>query len=439
MPNLNRLADRGLSGSIASTHPPEPVPAWASFATGHGPGQLGLTGERNRDVKRTRQGRELTYGEGPRASSVDLEAPTFWQRAAESGQRVALVGVPQTFPVEPVNGSLVAGRPAPSPEAAFTHPPELADEIDDLVDEAFFADPRAGSDRAERVELARRQLDQRFAVGRHLAEQGSELFVLVAQGLRAIEEAAWSTREAEHPLHEEDLADEVAAAYRRVDDHLGELRAALPDDAGVLVVSDAGAQGARGSLRLNAWLRREGFLCLTSEPEDPVPFSPDRVDWSATQAWATGGAVGRVHLNVEGREPEGIVDPLDYEQARETIQEELAASELDIDVRKPQRAYEGPRVDEAPDLFVTVEGLRRRCSAAVGHEEGQGGPERGRDEAAPTRQASFVLAEPEHRYSGEVSEARLVDVAATVLELLDVNVEALNGRPIQPDGAVPDG
>lgn len=441
MPNLNRLADRGLGGSIASTHPPEPVPAWASFATGHGPGQLGLFGERNRDWTRTRQGRQAPYGEGPRASSRELREPPIWRRAAKAGRPVALVGVPQTFPVEPVDGAVVAGSPAPSPAAAYTHPPELADELDGTVDEAFFDADGPGGDREHELERARASLEQRFDAAERLVGNTSwELAFLVADAPRAAQAAAWSTRDPDHSLHEPGSEDAIAAHHRRLDERLGALVDALPDDAAVLVASQAGVQPCTGALRLNAWLRREGYLALTGDPDGAVAFDPELVDWANTTAWATGGSAGRIHLNVEGREPAGTVDPLDVEDVRDELQRDLAglASDEGVQARalKPREVHEGARVDEGPDLLVYVEDLAYRVDASLGREAVVGGPEPGH-EAAPRLEGAFALADREDRYTGTVDDLAMVDGAATVLDLLGLDVpEDLDGRVLQPDGSL---
>lgn len=443
MPNLQALVERGAHGPIASTHPPERVPAWSVFATGQTPGRLGLTGLRNRDWQATRMGQKAPYGEGAQAGLRELSEPSLWRLAGQAGREVALVGAPHTFPVEPVNGSLVAWPPSPSERRPRTHPAELADALEAEIGDLSLpgTDPEVGRD--ERLETARRDLDRRFDVAQHVAAEGSwELFFLLAEAPARAQAAAWSTHDSEHPLHEEGQADELARAYRHLDDRLGELVEALPEEAAVLVASATGAQACRGSLRLNAWLQREGYLALEAEPEAKRRFDPGLVDWTRTRAWAEGGAAGRIHLNVAGREPQGIVDPLDYEDVREQLQARLAGIEADgrrLEVRsfKPRELYEGPRVDEAPDLSCYVEGLAYRCEATVGHEALVGEPQRGHDEAAPTREGSFVLADPEGRFSGRVDELAVADAAPTALDLLGVSVPGgLDGRVLQPDGSL---
>ena len=54
--------------------------------------------------------------------------------------------------------------------------------------------------------------------------------------------------------------------------------------------------------------RNEGYLDFTGEmPTEITPINKLEIDWSKTKAWGDGGYYGRLFLNVEGREPNGIV------------------------------------------------------------------------------------------------------------------------------------
>lgn len=429
MPRLAELADAGVHGSIASTDPPEPVPAWAAFATGRDPGRTGIVGERRRDWQRTRQGRRAPYAEGVQASSQDLQASTLWSRAAKAGHRVALAGVPLTYPVEPIDGQVVAGPPAP-PDRFATHPSGLADELSGELGHDGVGTVPADADRASALAEAREAMDRRFDVAEHLAEDDWELFVAVVPELRRALQAAWADDE------------DRAAVHRQADERLADLVDALPDETAILVVSAAGTQTSQGAVRLNLWLRREGYLALAEDPEPGTGFDPELVDWANTTAWATGGAAGRIHLNVEGREPAGTVDPLNYEAVRDEIADELARIEtsertLAAQALKPREVHEGACVDEGPDLLCYVEGLAVACEAELGHGDLVREPVAGVDEAAPTREGALVLRDPEARYTGSVDELAMVDGAPTVWDLLGVGVpEDVDGRVLKPDGSL---
>ena len=49
------------------------------------------------------------------------------------------------------------------------------------------------------------------------------------------------------------------------------------------------------------------------------------MDWEKTKAWGEGGYYARIFINVEGREPHGIVSKRDYEGIRDELKGQLEA------------------------------------------------------------------------------------------------------------------
>src|SRR5882724_1874749 len=117
MPTLRRLVAAGASGVLRSTIPPVTFPAWSSFMTGADPGKHGIF-----DFTRRVPGTyELAF-----VTSHDRRLPTMWRLLSDAGRRVAVLGVPTTYPPEPVNGVLVGGFDSPVTtgiDASFVHPP----------------------------------------------------------------------------------------------------------------------------------------------------------------------------------------------------------------------------------------------------------------------------------------------------------------------------
>jgi predicted AlkP superfamily phosphohydrolase/phosphomutase len=55
---------------------------------------------------------------------------TLWAMLSERGKRVGVINVPMTYPADEVNGFLIAGLDAPSPESPdFCYPAELSEEL----------------------------------------------------------------------------------------------------------------------------------------------------------------------------------------------------------------------------------------------------------------------------------------------------------------------
>ena len=144
---------------------------------------------------------------------------------------------------------------------------------------------------------------------------------MVEMGHDRIHHGFWKYMDAEHRKHEPGNAFESAIRdyYRHVDGLIGRLLEHADDETLVLVVSDHGAKRLDGGIRVNEWLRREGLLALQAEPNGVCLPHEVGIDWSRTTAWGDGGYYARIFLNVEGREPEGVVAPADYEAVRDDL------------------------------------------------------------------------------------------------------------------------
>jgi predicted AlkP superfamily phosphohydrolase/phosphomutase len=366
------------------------------------PGALGLYGFRNR--------RDRSYGGGGLADSRSVRLPRVWDVLSERGRDVIVLGVPQTYPVTPVNGVMVSCFQAPG--SVHTHPPELK-----LVDRYMSDVPDFRSNDKERIRRdAEEMTDRRFRLAEHLlSTRPWDLFFMVEIGTDRIQHALWRSEYA------------VLDYYRCVDERLGRLLRLLNDDTAVLVVSDHGAKRMDGCAHLNEWLRRTGYLTLRAEPSQPTPLTPELVDWERTVAWSDGGYYARVYLNVAGREPAGTVGSTEYEGVRDEIRAKLA--ELGV-AHRPEDLY-GEANGVAPDLLAYVHDLHWRASALVGTEslysrENDTGP----DEANHDHDGVYILAADGVR-PGLGRQRDLRDVAPTILALLGEPIPAeMEGGPL---------
>jgi predicted AlkP superfamily phosphohydrolase/phosphomutase len=211
--------------------------------------------------------------------------------------------------------------------------------------------------------------------------------------------------------------------YRYLDDEVGSLLELLDDETVVLVVSDHGARPLDGGFCVNEWLIREGLLALSHYPEEVTPFARLDVDWGKTRAWSEGGYYARVFLNVQGREPDGVIAPADYEAFRDDLKARLEATTdpegrpLGTLVFKPEEVYRTVR-NVAPDLIVHFGALAWRSVGGVGYptvhvRENDTGP----DDCNHAQHGAFILAAPNNPVQGVVEGARLLDIAPTLLEL----------------------
>jgi predicted AlkP superfamily phosphohydrolase/phosphomutase len=190
---------------------------------------------------------------------------------------------------------------------------------------------------------------------------------------------------------------------------------------------------------VNEWLRREGLLHLAGEPNGVTSPREVGIDWSQTVAWGEGGYYARVFLNVEGREPQGVVPAADYEIVRDDLARQLAAipddegRPLATRVYKPEEVY--PEVEGvAPDLIVIFGDLLWRSVGTIGGDEGVHTFENdtGPDDANHAQEGLLIAAGPGVAARGTL-DAHLLDVAPTVLELLGLPVpDGMRGHSLAP-------
>lgn len=421
LPNLSRLMNDGVWGPLESSNPPITVPAWACMMSGYDPGQLGIYGFRNR--------RDYSYNGYSIANAGAIRRDRVWDILSGAGKQAILLGVPQTYPVRPLNGCVVSDFLTPSTRSPYTYPPELKAEVERVSGGYVFdVENFRTDDKLALLERIYEKTRKHFAVARHLVTTRPwDYFMLVEMGVDRIHHAFWSYMDPTHPKYVPGNPFEHAIReyYRYLDHEVGELIALFSEDTVVFVVSDHGAKKLDGGICFNEWLIREGYLVLKAYPETPTPIEKVEIDWSRTRAWGDGGYYGRLFLNVKGREPQGVIEPADYERVRSELQRKIAAitdptrRALGSRAYRPQELYREVH-GVPPDLIVYFGDLHWRSVGSVGLRsiytfENDTGP----DEANHDWQGVFILHANGRlpRLRGEARGLRLYDMAPTILEL----------------------
>jgi predicted AlkP superfamily phosphohydrolase/phosphomutase len=433
MPVLSGLRERSLWGPARSVDPPITMPAWSCMMSGRTPGELGVYGFRDR--------RSYKYEPLVFATSNSIRVPRIWDEMTAAGRNSVVLGVPGTYPPTPVKGAMVSCFLAPSTRAPYTSPPALREELANIT-----GGYRLDVENFRSRDLARisQQIfdlsEQRFEVARYLATRTEwEFFSFVDMGPDRLHHAFWKYCDPQHPRHEpgNQYAGLFRDYYRALDRHIGGFLECLPDDTAVLVASDHGAQPMVGGLFINEWLRQVGLLVLARDVATPTPMSQVEVDWSQTTAWAEGGYYGRIFLNVEGREPRGIVPAAEYDQTLAAIATALEAlpdqhgRPMATRALRPDELY--PQVNGiAPDLLVYVDDLRWRALATLGMGQGLYTTENdtGPDHSNHGDTGIFALSGPGIS-AGHVTDLSIYDVAPTLRSLL-----GLAADPTAPGRAV---
>jgi predicted AlkP superfamily phosphohydrolase/phosphomutase len=435
LPVLAGLMERGTYGRLTSVIPPITVPAWSCMMASKTPGDLGVYGFRNRS--------DHTYDGAFIANASAISEPRLWDLVTRAGEPSIVLGVPGTYPPKPLNGVMVSCFLTPSTESKYTFPPGLKNEIQEVVGEYLFDCTNFRTeDKEDLLRQVYEMTDKRFTLAEHLlSTRPWQLFAMVEMGPDRMYHGFWKFMDAEHRKHEPGNRYEAAILdyHRHLDTLLGRLLAHADEDTVVLVVSDHGGKRLEGGIRVNEWLRREGLLRTLEEPQGVCSPRDVGIDWPHTTAWGEGGYYARVFLNVEGREPQGIVPQAEYETVREDLARRLAAipdeagRPIATAVYKPEEVY--PEVKGvAPDLIVIFGDLYWRSVGTIGGDEGVHTFENdtGPDDANHAQDGLYVIAGPGVAPGGR-RDAHLLDIAPTVLDLLGIEQPAgLRGRSLAP-------
>ncbi|OGD16512.1 MAG: hypothetical protein A2V76_00310 [Candidatus Aminicenantes bacterium RBG_16_63_14] len=194
----------------------------------------------------------------------------------------------------------------------------------------------------------------------------------------------------------------------------------------------------KGAFCVNEWLIERGWLSVKERPSKPTSLDDLPVDWAKTRAWAWGGYYARVFLNVEGREPKGVIPSGEYETVRDELLAELKAvrgpmgETWETKVIKPQEYFEELE-GEYPDLMVYFDDLYWRSAGTLGHgtmylPENDTGP----DDAVHSQQGIYILYDPKAP-RGEKRDADILDIAPTVLDIMGLAIPPrLKGKVLRP-------
>jgi predicted AlkP superfamily phosphohydrolase/phosphomutase len=435
VPTIAKLMGEGMFGDLASITPPITVPAWACAMTGKVPGQLGIYGFRNR--------KDTTYDGLAIAHSGSVKEPAVWDKLGERGMRSVLIGVPPSFPPpKEFPGWRVGCFLTPPSAERWAYPQALEVEIDGELGgtgEYIFDIPnfrKAGFDVT--LDQVFKMTERRFQVGRRLIQNKPwDFFMLCDIAPDRLHHVFWQYVDPTHPLYEPGNKYEGVFQdyYRFLDRELASLLEVVPDDAVTMVMSDHGARPMMGGVCINDWLATEGYLSLGERVTEPQPIAKSPIDWSRTIAWGDGGYYGRLFLNVKGREPQGVVEPAEYDRTRDELVANLEAMPgpdgrpLGTKVLKPQDVYPEVR-GVAPDLIVYFGDLAWRSVGSVGNPsvytfENDTGP----DGANHDRDGIFVMRGAPGQPVGRVEGLRLVDVGPTILSLYGIEApEGVVGR-----------
>ncbi|HZO74140.1 MAG TPA: alkaline phosphatase family protein [Ktedonobacteraceae bacterium] len=437
LPNLRALMERGIHGPLQSIVQPVTPAAWTAMLSGRDPGHFGFTDFMSRTGN--------SYLDFRMVHSRMITVQTLYTLLPQAGRRVMMVGVPITYPPVPISdGVCVSCFMAPSLKKPIVFPPALQAQLLAQTSSPYILD--ASVDGAEEVDLDSllwriKEMDrQRFDMTGYLMQTHPwDLLFMVAMGTDRVGHYFMRFLDPDHCQYVPNsrYCDAIREHYRYCDKRLGELMQVAGPDTVIMVVSDHGMQRLDGKVNINDWLIENNYLYLNEAVDRPTPLSKAAVDWSRTRAWARGFG-GQIYLNIRGREAEGCVEPGDAEALmKELIHNFEQVSSLRgypvrIHAIRRDDIYSGPQAARCPDLFIQINDLHYLTSDLVGHDQLLTPlSAKDLDNGSHAPYGFFAMAGPGVQALGHFAALHLLDVAPTILDLLQVPVPAdLVGHPI---------
>jgi predicted AlkP superfamily phosphohydrolase/phosphomutase len=482
LPTLKKLMDAGAWSPLESTVPPVTASAWPSFMTGKNPGAHGLF-----DFMQRRAG---SYDLTP-VSSRDRDGKAVWEIAGDAGKKVIVMGVPVTYPPTPVNGLMVTGMLTPRGAQDYTYPPELKDELQSRTGEYIVYSDEVYSKGRGKIFLnaLHYSIQQRAKAAAYLFHKYDwDLGVLVFPETDTVCHGLWSAYDSTHHQHDpaeavganghSPLRDGILEIYRDIDAYLGELIGSFDSDTTLLVMSDHGHGPVRNFLYVNNFLKQRGYLKIKPSPASRAKnlafalgltprtaytvllalglgklrrtldkrrggrgllkrffLSFSDVDWSRTRAYSI-GYIGEVHVNLKGREPQGLVEPgAEYEQLRDEIIRDLKGltlkdgAPLVEHIWKKEEIYHGAHLNQAPDILFLPKNLETIAFGDFEFGSNQIVEPSYGVSSSHRMNGIFIASGPTIQSGAVVQNPRLIDLAPTILHLLGLPVpHEMDGR-----------
>ena len=482
LPNLAQLITEGTHGPLESTLPPVTSPAWPSFVTGKHPARHGVF-----DFIRPRA------GAFDMVNASQIDGRMIWEYLSAAGLTCGVLNVPITYPPRKVNGYLVPGLLSPD-QGKTTYPPDFLKPYEAGLG-PYRLTPRvqykAGNEDEFIADIADLiETQARYAL-RLMRDHPTDFTMAHFLATDIGQHALWKHQDPTHPDHDPAQAARYGNAirdiYARLDAVVGQMMELAPD-AMVIVMSDHGFGPLHRIVNLNMLFLEAGLLTLKRTPWVRARawafkrgFTPasvwkiieriglqnvvwrvskkarnevvnrflgfEDVDWSRTLAYSM-GHVGQVYLNLKGREPQGIVEPGDYDPVRQRVMDVLSQMPVPVDrIIAREEAASGAYLDRAPDLHLILDGYRT-IAFPLFATDGKIITRQIRGDSGCHRLHGVFIARGPSIARGEISNARIIDLAPTILHLMNVPVpddmdgrvltEALvTQRPVETQAAVP--
>lgn len=463
LPRLNSVKREGGGYGLQSTHPPWTPCAWPSLLSGRGPGHHGVfdfftVNNYNKKIL-NRQSVDSAY-------VFDL---------VESQNLTSIsINYPVTHPASKVdNSAIVPGYLAP--EDVEFYPQKIREEYEAEYGE-YIIYPQYGTDSdavSEYVDVARHRRDMaRFLNERH----DWDLMAVQFQVTDSI-------------FHDLDDRDKIQQVLEKVDGFVGDI-IDLGDDPTVFIASDHGMGDYEWTFYVNSWLAENGYCETTGgnaeyfrQQKDALKGKDDETSPVAQGVKATANTLSKVglsprrihhtldsvglsdyverllpedalvvaqnqvvdypnskayqllfnslgiHLNVEGRESQGVIPEENYEEVRSELVNELKkirdpdGNLVFDDVRPREEVYDGKHLDDAPDIALFPRDYQYDVSGSI--------LDMFRRNPHKNHKPEGILLS--NRSLGDIDQAEIYDIAPTIAAELGIPVDTKTDGTVLTD------
>ena len=472
LPNIASLMARGAYGRLISTIPPMTCPAWTSSITGvdidkHGIYDFFL----HLDMRR----KKLFF-----ANSRARRIRALWNMLSRAGLSTVSLNMPVTYPPEKIKGAMISGLLTPSTKSDFTYPRSLKDE---LLDMGYRIDVGTPIDRMllfreDPIKLLKEFLDlveMRLRAALYLMEALDwDLFIAVFTAIDRVNHFFWDFLDRRHIDYKKNtgILNIIIEIYKAVDDAVGKLVEKAGPRTDIVIYSDHGFRPLNYVVFFNSLLMAYGLLSVKKSSLKPTGLSRD-VYFKLLHRLPFGNRLIKLipmsfirevghflkpsadMLSLSDIEPENTLafqlgqiihineEISDDEQKKEVINKVMELVNkaerltgisgvvkevpLPIGKRKAHIVALCPKGDASTKHFIPANGrfvqeYQRLDDASLPALIWSG------DHAL---EGTFVMAGPSIERRGLLEGPRIIDIAPTVLELLDLEIPSyMDGRPL---------
>lgn len=390
LPNFAALKERGLTGTTKYSYPFLLTPQmWATITTGVTAGSHGVFDYWQRDD---------STGKFSETNGGDIEVERIWEILDDSGIRTCIANVPHTYPPSTLkHGILFSGQDAPGAHSSIATSKQAYQTITKHLGRYHHKDIFPGGQ--SRPAYAKKIVDETEWQGQLfdflVREFDAEFMMCYASGAAMAQHYFWADMEG--PASPESCPEVLFETYLALDGILGRLCEVASADTNIWVISECGAGPIKSGIDINCWLEQAGFLKFKDQtpktgtsidrrilnavrmgaqrflPKQTFHlinrpairrFIHDRlatsqIDWTQTRAYHHGKGEGAIYLNLQGRDPHGVVPIEEASAIMSEIQDRLSAlcdpttgQPVVEAVHRGKDLYDGPFRHRAPDLIV---------------------------------------------------------------------------------------